>query len=75
MTRYFFDRISDTGKELDYRGRELATPERAAEMAELIALDLAIDNTNKWAGWAIRVSNEAGQQLFRIPVREFDIAV
>ena len=72
MNRYFFDRVADTRSEFDYRGCELATVESAAEMAELIALDLAIDTASDWAGWAIKVSTALGKHLLTVPILECD---
>jgi hypothetical protein len=74
MQRYFFDRVSEACSEFDYRGCELATVECAAEMAELMALDLAIDATSEWTGWAIKVSNAAGQHVVTVPILAFDLA-
>ena len=39
MNKYFFDLVGDAGAQYDHRGRELASPEKAFQMAELIALD------------------------------------
>jgi hypothetical protein len=72
VQRYFFDRVSGTRSEFDYRGYEFPTIESAAEMAELLALDLAIDTANDWTGWAIKVSNAAGDHFLTIPVQEFN---
>ena len=72
MNRYFFDRVGHTRSELDYRGCELATTESAAEMAELIALDLAVDTASDWVGWAIKVSNALGAHILTIPIQECD---
>jgi Domain of unknown function (DUF6894) len=72
VRRYFFDRVSCTRSEFDFRGSELATVERAAEMAELIALDLAVENASAWTGWAVKVRNALGQHFFTIPVQELD---
>jgi hypothetical protein len=47
--------------------------ENAAEMAELIGVDLAIDATGEWHGWTIKVSNALGHNLLAIPVRECDL--
>jgi hypothetical protein len=67
--RYFFDRVSRQRSEYDYRGRELPTPEKALQLAELMALDLGVDDAGDWSGWAISVSNAIGQKLFSVPVR------
>ena len=41
-------------------------------MAELIALDLAVDNASDWAGWAIKVSTALGKHILTIPIQECD---
>jgi hypothetical protein len=74
MQRYFFDRVSETGAEFDFRGCEFANVEAAAEMAELIALDLGLDDHNEWVGWNVKVSNATGQHILTVPVRAFDAA-
>ncbi len=73
MKRYFFDRVSETRTEFDYRGCEFATLESAAEMAELMAVDLSIDCTSEWQGWTIKVSNVLGVNLLTVPVQECDL--
>ena len=70
MSRYFFDRVSGTRSEYDYQGRVLATPEKAYQLAELMALDLGVAEGTEWAGWTIDVRNALGNQFFSVPVRE-----
>jgi hypothetical protein len=41
-------------------------------MAELVALDLAVENASEWIGWAVKVRNALGQYFFTIPVQEID---
>jgi hypothetical protein len=43
-------------------------PEAARELAELMAMDLEVDEEENWAGWAISVRDSLGQQLFSVPV-------
>jgi hypothetical protein len=43
-------------------------------MAELIALDLAVDTESEWIGWDIRVSNAGGHHFLTVPVRELEMA-
>jgi hypothetical protein len=43
MRRYFFDLVGEERSEYDYRGRDLPSPESAYQFAELIAVDLAVD--------------------------------
>ena len=66
MNRYFFDVVGHGRSELDYTGRELPTPETAYDAAELMAFDLAVDDT---IGWAVNVSNVEGHKLFSILVQ------
>ena len=68
MTRYFFDLVNPQRSEYDFRGGEFPTPDRAFQLAELIALDLAIEPESKWSGWSIEVCNALGQSLFSVPV-------
>ena len=70
MSRYFFDRVSGTRSEYDYQGRVLATPEKAFQLAELMALDLGVAEGTEWAGWTIDVRNALGKHFFSVPVRE-----
>ena len=72
MQRYFFDRVSRARSEFDYRGCELANVESATEMAELLAIDLALDTENEWRGWAIKVCNALGEHFVTVPVQELD---
>ena len=70
MHKYFFDRVSGTRSEYDYQGRVLPTPEKAFQLAELMALDLGVGEGGDWSGWSIDVRNAVGQQFFSVPVRE-----
>jgi hypothetical protein len=71
MKRYFFDLGSGHQSMYDYQGRELATPEAACEMAEMMALDLALDG--EWTGWSVAVLSPEGKRFFSIPVRDADL--
>jgi hypothetical protein len=64
MDRYFFDIVSKTHAQYDYRGREFSSAEKAAQLAELIALDLEISPEGEWAGAKIAVCDQRGRQLF-----------
>ena len=74
MSKYFFDRVSGNRAEYDYQGRALPTPENARQLAELIALDLEIEPEGKWTGWMVSVRNARGQQFYKIPVRQTELA-
>ena len=74
MGQYFFDRVSQGRAEYDYQGRAFGSPEKARELAELIALDLEIEPDGRWSGWSIDVRNALGERFFTIPVRAPDLA-
>jgi hypothetical protein len=69
MTRYFFDVVGCGKSELDYAGHTLPTPERAYDVAEHMALDLAVCRGDETDGWAVNVSSAEGHKLFSIPVQ------
>jgi hypothetical protein len=64
MNRYFFDVVLKSHSEYDYRGREFASIEKAAQLAELIALDLEINPQGEWAGSTVTVRDSGGKQLY-----------
>ena len=66
--QFFFDVLSPQSKLYDFRGQYFDKPENAAEVAELIALDLASSDTEDWDGAQIQVRNVAGDTLFSVPV-------
>lgn len=69
MRRYFFDLVGEERSEYDYRGRDLPSPESAYQFAELIAVDLAVDEQEPWCGWAVKVRNAQGREMFCVPVQ------
>ena len=66
--RIFFDVLSSESKLYDYQGRYFDKLEHAADMAELIAIDLENSDTNDWTGSQIQAKNVTGQTLFSISV-------
>jgi hypothetical protein len=74
MKRYFFDLVSEQTSQYDYRGRDLWDLESARHLAELMAIDLAVEPDGAWQGWSIRVSSALGQQFFSVPVQAQSIA-
>jgi hypothetical protein len=68
MTTYFFDRVGKGRSEYDYRGRAFQTPDKARQLAELIALDLGIEPEGPWSGWRVDVLDARGTRIFSIPV-------
>jgi len=75
MGKYFFDRVGEGRAEYDYHGHALPTPEKARELAELMACDLEIESDGRWFGWAIDVRNAYGERFFTIPVRSPELAL
>jgi hypothetical protein len=69
MNGYFFDIVGHGRSELDYTGRLLPTPEKAYDVAELMAFDLAVKREDETIGWAVNVSSAEGRRLFSIPVQ------
>ena len=65
---YFFDRVGENRAEYDYKGCAFQTPEKARQMAELIALDLGIESEGAWFGWSVDVLDVRGKRFFSIPV-------
>jgi hypothetical protein len=68
MRRYFFDVVGQPRRAYDYRGRDLPTPEKACQLAELIALDCSIEEDDGWTGCTVYVRSAEGHELFSIPV-------
>jgi hypothetical protein len=66
--RYFFDVVKQHSRTYDYKGREFHGPEEAAQMAELIAVDLGISETGNWIGSQVQVKNADDEVLFSVPV-------
>ena len=74
MTTYFFDRVGKSRSEYDYKGRAFQTPEKARQLAELIALDLGIEPDGSWNGWRVDVLDVRGKRFFSIPVGAAELA-
>ena len=66
----FFDVLSSQSRLFDFRGRYFDNPECAADMAELIAIDLGNSDTVDWLGSQVQVRNAAGEMLFSVPVQK-----
>jgi hypothetical protein len=66
--RYFFDLVGPSRAHYDYKGREHLSPQGARELAELIALDLAVTAEETWLGFAVDVRNSAGRKIFSVTV-------
>jgi hypothetical protein len=68
MSRYFFDLVGKGLSQYDYSGRVLPAPESALHLAELIAVDLALEEEEPWYGWSVKVRNAEGREMFCVPV-------
>ena len=66
--RLFFDIFSQHSRDYDFHGRDFSRTEDAAQIAQLIAVDLGCSETADRIGSHVQVSNGAGQKLFSIPV-------
>jgi hypothetical protein len=74
VNKYCFSLVSPQRSEFDFRLGEFPSPERALQLAELIASDLSIEAESKWSGWTIAVRNTHGRQLFSITLPDSEIA-
>ena len=68
MTRLFFDVVNTRSRSYDYSGRNFSRQEDAANVAELIAMDLGCSEMSDWIGSHVQVRNVAGDTLFSVPV-------
>jgi hypothetical protein len=68
MQRYFFDLVDPNCSEFDYRGRDMASLEKARELAELIAIDQSTRADR--VGWKVKVCDASGRTYFSVPVLE-----
>jgi hypothetical protein len=66
--RLFLDLHHQDSRYYDYHGDDFGRPEDAAEMAELIAVDLGCSETDDCAGAQVQVRNAAGETLFSVAV-------
>ena len=69
MRRYFFDLVGAERSNYDYTGRELPSPENAYQLAELIAVDLAVEDQEPTYGWTVKVRNVQGHEVFCVAVK------
>ena len=66
--RLFFDIFSQETRDYDFHGHDFIRAEDAAEIAQLIAVDLGCSETADRIGSHVQVSNSDGQKLFSVPV-------
>jgi hypothetical protein len=71
MSRYYFHLTDGNQTVDDADGLEFAGEAAARDEARLFARDLAsgkVMNDRNWSGWMVAITNEAGQEVERIPV-------
>ena len=66
--RLFFDVLQQQMASYDFRGQSFCRPEDAAQIAELIAVDLGCSENNDWVDSHVHVRNVEGETLFAVPV-------
>ena len=66
--RLFFDVIKQQLPCYDFHGRDFSRTEEAAQIAELIAVDLGCSETDDWVGSVVTVRNSTGETLYAVPV-------
>ena len=70
MNKYFFDRVGQGCSEYDFRGRDFAEPQKAFQLAQLLALDMEVGGGDEFFGGSINVRNADGHKLFSVPIRQ-----
>jgi hypothetical protein len=69
MTRYFFDVVGNVQSQYDFRGRAFSEPQKAYQLAQLLALDLEMDGDQEFVGKHVAVRTETGHSLYSVCVR------
>ena len=72
MKKYFFDVVGEGCMELDFHGRAFAEPQKALQMAHMLALDMEVGYADEYSGKAIDVRSADGLRLFSVPIRQPD---
>jgi hypothetical protein len=72
MTKYFFDVIGDDCTELDFHGRAFSEPQKAFEVAHMLALDMEVGYGDEYSGRTVHVRSALGDKLFSVPIRQPD---
>jgi hypothetical protein len=72
MKKYFFDVVGDGCTELDFHGRAFTEPQKALQLAHMLALDMEVGYGEEYSGRAIQVRSADGLSLFSVPIRQPD---
>jgi hypothetical protein len=70
MKKYFFDVVGESCSQYDFHGRSFAEPQKAFQLAHLLALDMEVGYADEYAGAKIDVRSADGHQLFCVPIRQ-----
>jgi hypothetical protein len=70
IMQLFFDVVGPRSRLYDYHGQYCENLENAAGVAELVATDLGMSETDDWGGAQVEVTSAAGKILFSIPILE-----
>jgi hypothetical protein len=73
MKKYFFDVIGDKGSEYDFSGRDFAEPQKAFQLAHLLALDFEVGGGDQFSGGAVNVRNADGHKLYSVRIRDAEL--
>jgi hypothetical protein len=72
MKKYFFDVVGDGSVEIDFHGRAFAEPQKALQLAHMLALDMEVGYADEYSGKSIHVRCAEGHNLFSVPIRQPD---
>jgi len=73
MKKYFFDVVGDDCTEIDFHGRAFSEPQKAFQMAHMLALDMEVGYGDEYSGKAaVHVRSVQGDSLFSVPIRQLD---
>ena len=73
MKKYFFDVVGQQRAEYDFSGREFSEPQKAFQLAQLLALDLVVGGEDEFSGGSINVRNADGHKLYSVLISEPDL--
>jgi uncharacterized protein DUF6894 len=72
MKKYFFDVIGNDCTEIDFHGRAFSEPQKAFEVAHMLALDMEVGYGDEYSGRAVHVRSAHGDNLFSVAIRQPD---
>lgn len=69
MARYFFDLVGHHRSFFDFQGHPFSDQYKAHEQAELLALDLQIEEDEEFVGGRVDVRDIKGGVMFSVAIR------